>query len=169
MANNETKNDLTRYLAEKLVAALAIAAYATVFSNTSKINIDINENLFSYNQDKRNTGILLHALDGTQKNSYSEYVISCFDIDVLLILLHHFDDICSSTTFKTRNKETYSRPIYETLEKEICKVLPGFHSFTGCNQTEDFIDTRSSFVVNYSYHQLHLCEMFSIISDFPEY
>ena len=54
--NNETKNDLTQYVAEKLVAALATVAYATVFGNPCKTNIDNNENLFSYYQKEADTG-----------------------------------------------------------------------------------------------------------------
>ena len=67
LANKETKNDLTQYLAEKLVTALATVAYAIVFGNTCETNIDINENLFSYNQEKADTGIVLYALDVTQR------------------------------------------------------------------------------------------------------
>ena len=51
----------------------------TVFGNTCKTNININENLFNFNQEEANTGIVLHALDVTQKNPYSELVISCSD------------------------------------------------------------------------------------------
>ena len=69
LANNETKNDLTQYLAEKMVKALATVAYAIVFGNTYKTDIDINENLFSYNQKEVDTGIALHALDVTQRKS----------------------------------------------------------------------------------------------------
>ena len=60
LANNETKNDLTQYLT---------VAYAIVFGNSRKTNIDINENLFSYNQKEADTGIVLHALDVTQRKS----------------------------------------------------------------------------------------------------
>ena len=91
LANNETNNDLTQYLAEKLVTALATAAYEIVFGNTCKTNIDINENLLDYNQEE--------------------------DTDVFLTLLHYFEDICSSTTFKARNKEIYLRTVYEILGK----------------------------------------------------
>ena len=69
LVNNETKNDLTQYLAEKMVKALATVAYAIVFGNTYKSNIGINENLFSYNQKEADTGIVLHALDVTQRKS----------------------------------------------------------------------------------------------------
>ena len=80
----------------------------------------------------------MHALDVTQVNSFSELVIYCFDVDILLILLHYFEGISSSTTFKTRNKEIYLRTVYETLGKEICKALLGFHAFTGWDQTGRF-------------------------------
>ena len=69
MASNETKNDLTQYLAEKMVKALATVAYAIVLGNSCKTNIDINENLFSYNQKEADTGIVLHALNVTQRKS----------------------------------------------------------------------------------------------------
>ena len=97
-----------------------------VFGNTCKTNIKINENLFNFNQEEANTGIVLHALDVTQTNPYSELVISCPDTDILLTLLHYVEDICSNTTFKTRNKEICLWPVYKTLVKEICEALLGF-------------------------------------------
>ena len=112
LANNETKNDLTQYLAEKMVKSLATVAYAIVFGNTYKTNIDINENLFKYNQKEADTGIVLHALDATQRNPFSELVISCSDTYILLILLRCCEYVCSSITFKARNKETYLRTVH---------------------------------------------------------
>ena len=61
LANNETKIDLTRYLAEKLVAALTNVAYVIVFGNTCKTNIDLQDNLFNYNKEEADTGIVLHV------------------------------------------------------------------------------------------------------------
>ena len=117
LVNNETNTDLTQYLAEKLVTALATAAYEIVFGNTCKTNIDINENLLDYNQEEADTGIMLHALDFTERKPFSELAISCSDTDVFLTLLHYFEDICSSTTFKARNKEIYLRTVHEILGK----------------------------------------------------
>ena len=55
VADIEMKNGLTRYIAQKLVAALTNVAYAIVYGNTCKTNIDLQDNLFHYNQEEADT------------------------------------------------------------------------------------------------------------------
>ena len=100
--------------------------------------MNINQDLHQYNQEEADTGIVLHAVDVSQRNPFSDLLISCSDTDVLLILLHYFEDLCSSCIFKTRTSEIKLRTVYESLGREICKALVGFHSFTGCDQTGRF-------------------------------
>ena len=60
----------------------------------------LNRDLFDYNQEA-DIGIVLHALDVSKNDPFTELVIACSDKDVLLILLNCFEGIKSCTIFKT--------------------------------------------------------------------
>ena len=91
-----------------------------------------------HNQEEADTGIILHALDVTKRNPFTDLVISCSDTDVLLLLLHYFDDLCTSTVFRTLKHDIELGEVHEHLGREICKSLLGFHALTGCDQTGKF-------------------------------
>ena len=80
----------------------------TVFSNMS----DLDDQLSDYNHEETDTGIVLHAVDVSKRDPFTELVILCSDTDVLLILLHYFDDLCGTTVFKTINREFILRKIH---------------------------------------------------------
>ena len=68
--------------------------YVVVYQNTCLSNIkDLDKDLFIYNHEEADTGIVLHAIDVCNRNPFSELVIKCSDTDVLLILLHYVDNI----------------------------------------------------------------------------
>ena len=114
--------------------------YVVVFHKTVLTNIvDLDDNLRNYNHEEAGTGIVLHALDISKRDPFSELVVFCSDTDVLLILLHYFDKLSSSTIFKT-NREFVLRKIYENLAWSVCKALLGFHAISGCNQAGSFSD-----------------------------
>ena len=60
----------------------------------------LNRDLFDCNQEA-DIGIVLHALDVSKNDPFTELVIACSDKDVLLILLNCFEGINSCTIFKT--------------------------------------------------------------------
>ncbi|XP_066919527.1 uncharacterized protein [Clytia hemisphaerica] len=145
LSSIETKQELTQYLSlklsEHLVKDFVIVFKETVFSNIP----DLNQELFIYNHEEADTAIVLHAIDASARKDFIELVILCSDTDVLLILLHYFDRISSTTIFKTINKEFVLREIHERLSPEICKGLLGFHAMSGCDQTGKFLGyTKSS-------------------------
>ena len=107
--------------------------YAVVFDKTVLTNIaDLDSNLINYNHEEADTGIVLHAPDVSKRDPFSELVVSCSDTVVLLILLHYFDKLSSSTIFKTINREFVLRKIYENLAPSV------FHAISGCDQTGRF-------------------------------
>ena len=61
----------------------------------------LDEQLYKYNQEEADTGIVLHAIDVTKRDPFTDLVVLCSDTDVLLILLHYFEMISSSTIFET--------------------------------------------------------------------
>ena len=83
--------------------------------------------LDNYNQEKADTGIACHAIDVTKRDSFSQLVLLCSDSEVLLIMLHLFEMISSSTNFKTTDHKYFLRNTYESLTPDICETLLGFH------------------------------------------
>ena len=130
LSSIETKKELTQYLSLKLSQHF-VKDYAVGFDKTVLTNIaDLDNNLRNYNHEEADTGIALHALDVSKRDSFSESVVFCSDTDVLLILLHYFDKLSSSTIFRTINREFVLRPIYENLAPSVCKALLGFDAIS---------------------------------------
>ena len=145
LASLKTKNELTEYLSKKLCENLTID-YVVVYGASLFTNIsDLNENLKYYSQEEADTGIILHALDASKRDPLSKIVISCSDTDVLLMLLHYFDDLSPYTIFKTSDHVYYLNYINSQMKKSMRRALLGFHAFTGCDQTGKFSGfTKSS-------------------------
>ena len=94
------------YLAEKVEIYLNNLDYVVGYGNTCITNMmNLKETLFDYNQEEADTAIVFHALDVSERDPFTDLVISCSDTDVLLILLFYYEDLCSSCIFKTRNNE----------------------------------------------------------------
>ena len=116
LSSIETRKELSQYLSLKLSQHF-VKHYVVVFDKTVLTNMpDLDNNLRNYNHEETDTGIVLHALDVSKRDPFSELVVFCSDTDVLLILLHYFDDkLSSSTIFKTINREFVQRKIYENV------------------------------------------------------
>ena len=74
-----------------------------------------------------------------RRDPFIELTISCSDTDVLLILLNYFEQLPSTTIFKTTEHCYNLRQIFERFTPQVCKALLGFHAFTGSDQTGKFI------------------------------
>ena len=54
--------------------------------------------------------IVFRAIDVTKRDSFSELVVMCSDTDVLLLILHYFEMISSSTILRQTSMNTsYAR------------------------------------------------------------
>ena len=111
----------------------------SVYGTTCDINIqDLDPTLFDHSQEEADTSIILHAIDVTQRNPFSDLVIRCSDTNVLLILLYYFDELCSTTIFSTNEHDMPLQPLAEKLNFDLSKGLLGFHALTGSDQTGIF-------------------------------
>ena len=89
------------YLAEKVEMCLNNLDYVVGYGNTCVTNMmNLKETLFDYNQEEADAGIILHALDVSERDLFTDLVISCSDTDVLLILSFYYEDLCSSCILK---------------------------------------------------------------------
>ena len=128
---SKPKKELAQYLSLKLSQHF-VKGFMVVFDKTVLTNTADFDNTLR-NHEEPNTGIVLHALDVSKRDPFSELVVFCFDTDVLLILLHYFDKLSSSTTIKTINREFVLRKIYENFVPHCLKSLLGFHAISGCD------------------------------------
>ena len=99
---------------------------------------DLNENLKSHSHGKTDSSIILHALDITSSNLLTELVVYRSNTDVLFLLLHYFDDICSSIILCPTSRDIHIRSMHTHLGPELCSYLLGFHTVTGCDQKGRF-------------------------------
>ena len=81
----ETKTDLPVFLSKKVASPLSEMSirYVTVYSTTCDTNIlDLDPALSNHKQEEADTSIVLHAIDVTRRNPFSDLTISCSDTDV---------------------------------------------------------------------------------------
>ena len=93
---------------------------------------------FRSEQKEADTRMLLHALDGTQRGATS-ITIQSPDTDVLVLTLWVYKRLCPDTTVIVgtggKRRSIPLGPLYEAVGEELVKALPGFHAFSGCDQT----------------------------------
>ena len=92
-------------------------------------------NISNHYHEQADTCIVLHSLDVTKRNPFTDLVVYCCDTDVLLLLLYYCDELRGSTIFLTTNRDICFRTLHSHLGPELCTSLLGFHALTGCDQT----------------------------------
>ena len=85
----------------------------------------------TYGHEEADTGIVLHAIAISTRNTFTDLSVVCDDTDVLLILLRYFGDLSFLSTILLRL-------IDEVLGRDVCEALLEFHALTGCDQTGKF-------------------------------
>ena len=124
LSSIETKQELTVYLSKKIATVLSErrTQYVTVFGSTCDTNTDLDPLLADHTQKEADTSIVLHAIDITRRNPFSELTIACSDTDVLLILLNYFGQLCSTTVFHTLEHDRPLKPLAENWATWFAKV-----------------------------------------------
>ena len=103
----------------------------TCISNIS----DIDPRLTNHCHEQADTCIVLHSLDVTKRNPFTDLVLYCCHTYVLLLLFYHYDKLCDTTIFCTTNRDIRFWTLPSHLGPELCTSLLGFHALTGCDQT----------------------------------
>ena len=92
-------------------------------------------------QEEADTRVILHAVHAARSRFASVVVVS-EDTDVLILLLAFKSSISSSLFIKcgsqTRVKYIDVSRVVESIGANICRSLPGFHAFTGCDTVSAF-------------------------------
>ena len=87
--------------------------------------VNFNDDLKNHTHEEADTLMILHAVDVTKRDPFTQLFISCSDTDVFLLLIHYYDELCTGGA-------------YHALGDVNSAALLGFHSFTGCDQTGKF-------------------------------
>ena len=89
-------------------------------------------------QEEADTRMFLHAIDATKRGATSLSIHSP-DTDVLVLALWNFASLCDETSVVVgtgdKRRSIPLRPLYDSLGDHLVAALPGFHAFTGCDQT----------------------------------
>ena len=114
-------------------------------STTCDTNIpDLDPGLSNHNQEE--ASIVLHTIDVTRRNPYSDLTISYSETDVLLILLYYFDHLCSTTVFSTGEHDMPLQPLAENLGKMFVNVYVVFMPSMDHTRLENFLAFQNRLV-----------------------
>lgn len=137
---NENKGALTIYLASHLIDCKKDAEKTYVVTSKDDCMSSCNLNLRHLRswQEEADTRMLLHAVDATARGA-SSITIQSPDTDVLVLALWLYRRLCPFTSLIVgtggKRRSIALGPLHEAIGEELVNALPGFHAFTGCDQT----------------------------------
>ena len=142
LGSNTFKEKLSHYLAAQLLTEHGNAdrVYVTIINEETKSN-KLPVTHLNSSQEEADTRMLLHAYFAAKRGARSVCIQSP-DTDVLVIALWCVPDLCSDISMLvgtgSKRQIINLRSIYESLQPEQVSALPGFHAFSGCDQTGTF-------------------------------
>ncbi len=142
----ENKTELFKFLSEQLKkypVHNGKMVYATNEKDVLSTMADADlSNLSPCSQEEADTLLLLHAFNAVQKGS-RKLLVRTVDTDVVVLAISKFHEINPDElwmAFGTKANFCYL-PIHEVIsgmDPKICKTLPVFHAFTGCDTVSAF-------------------------------
>lgn len=139
LSSNIRKDSLAIYFASHILECNKDShkTYVVTSKHECKSNKLSVEHLSS-SQEEADTRILLHAIDATQRGATS-LCIQSPDTDVLVMALWKYTSLCEETSLEVgagaKRRSIRLRPLYNAVGGHVVAALPGFHAFTGCDQT----------------------------------
>ena len=134
---NEWKKD--KYMEKLSGKTLVVTCGYTCYQLSSGVVQPISE--LESTQEEADTRVLLHALYAA-RSRFASVVIVSEGTDVLVLLLAFRSFIPSSIFIKcgsqTRVKYIEVSRVFESVGENVCRSLPGFHAFSGCDTVSAF-------------------------------
>jgi len=120
---------------EKLAANKKLGGYIAGGYKEDERVVCVTRELWK-DQEEADTRLLLHAKYAIRPET--RIIIQCPDTCVLVLCTTHFSDTsCEELWFRTgvtdRHRYVPFHLLNQKLGKKLCKVLPAFHSLTGCD------------------------------------
>ena len=142
LSSTKTKAELTRYLAEKMIAKATVCGRRVVVTwecMCKATHRDVSH--LESTHEEADTKLILHAVDASVQGASSIRIYSP-DTDVLVLSLQKYPELCSNTCVVTgmgqRKRVIPLKPIYEALGQSRASALPGLHAFSGADMTGSF-------------------------------
>ena len=106
--------------------------------------MDFDYDLPGHNHEEADTLTILHSFQIAKIDPFREVALVRSDTDVLLMLLWHYQTLCTQTVIRVgrvdRRRDINIGKSFEALRDAKSQALVGFYAFTGCNQTSKFND-----------------------------
>ena len=138
LSHEQTKADLTEYLASKTVEysknspKLIIASAAGHTKSNSQLPFESN------NHEEADTLVIYHAVLASRRNS-SDAQLMCFspdtDADVLVLVVANYEILLKNTYVSMVSGIVEVKPIWTAFGADRAKALPAFHAFTVSDTT----------------------------------
>ena len=140
LSHNQTKSDLTKYLAEKVQlynkdSDKIIITSAAGFTNS---NIDVGP-LPDNNHEEADTLMICLGMFSSERHSkQAKMTFFSPDTDVLVLLVTNFEKLPKNTTISMVSSIKHIESIWRSLGPERSKALLGLHAFSGTDNTGRF-------------------------------
>ena len=143
LKDSHNKGDLFQYLSDELVASTADATYQ-LFTTKADLILgnradDHIHEMSPCQQEEADTRMMLH-LHHAADHGHAKAYLRTVDTDVVIIAISQFQEIgLSELWIGFGSGKTFREiPIHiisQQLGPDLCKALPFFHGFTGCDVT----------------------------------
>lgn len=142
LAHTQTKDEMTAYLARKLIDQARILGKNLVVAWRDQVEASHRDVArLASNQEEADTKLILHAYEATLAGATSIHIFSP-DTDVFVLALRRVPILCKDTCFVTGIREKRRtiklQPIYTELGPRKAAALPAFHAFSGADITGRF-------------------------------
>jgi hypothetical protein len=174
LAHVRTKDEVTCYLAEKLLAAFKQEKKAVVvsFRNVVQSNVQLDEVVSlpelqegRHELEEADQQIILHAIDIGRRVPQPKLSVYSLDTDVLVLLTGFYTQIPSQTTvIRKADEKIFISEIYYRLGCHRAEALIGWYAFKGCDNTGSF--STKSLKSNFSAFLASDADILSAFSSF---
>ena len=139
LSHNQTKADLTIYLANKIISYSEHLSKLIIVSaggqTRSNGHIIFDEN----NHDEADTLMINQALLVAQRSPPDcQLTVFSPDTDVLVLLIANYNLLPSNTSISMLSAIIEIKPLWVQLGEDKAKALPALHAFSGCDNTGRF-------------------------------
>lgn len=131
-------NDVAAFIGNKIIILNYIHCYTYSVVDGNVVKTE-NPDFFCPSHEEADTKIVYHA---SKINSDSTVVVKCSDTDIVVIMLGNFHKISAKIYIEcgvSRSRHVIDvKALHTLLGLDLCKALPGFHAFTGCDYNAAF-------------------------------
>ena len=139
LSHEQTKADLTEYLAEKTLEYNKDSSKVIIVSAAGHSRSNRNLHFDDNNHEEADTLMICLAINASQRSpSSAEITIFSPDTDVLVLAIANYHLLASTTSVSLVSGIVQIRPMWFALGEERAKALSAFHAFTGADNIGRF-------------------------------